>query len=99
MTMPPPPFHPDPVEAARIAEKAGAAGITVHLRVDRRHIQDADVERLRGQMERAPGPMSRAHAILPRGAARVEAPGGVAVCSAAPPRPQPAKRFDLRNVK
>jgi pyridoxine 5-phosphate synthase len=40
--------YPDPVEAARIAEKAGAAGITVHLRVDRRHIQDADVERLRG---------------------------------------------------
>lgn len=39
---------PDPVEAARIAEAAGAAGITVHLRVDRRHIQDHDVERLRG---------------------------------------------------
>jgi len=39
--------YPDPVEAARIAEAAGAAGITVHLRVDRRHIQDADVERLR----------------------------------------------------
>ena len=40
--------YPDPAEAARIAEDAGAAGITVHLRVDRRHIQDADVERLRG---------------------------------------------------
>jgi pyridoxine 5-phosphate synthase len=39
--------YPDPVEAARIAEAAGAAGITVHLRMDRRHIQDADVERLR----------------------------------------------------
>ena len=39
--------YPDPVEAARIAEAAGAAGITVHLRVDRRHIQDADLERLR----------------------------------------------------
>jgi pyridoxine 5-phosphate synthase len=39
--------YPDPVEAARIAEGAGASGITVHLRVDRRHIQDADVERLR----------------------------------------------------
>jgi pyridoxine 5-phosphate synthase len=39
--------YPDPVEAARIAEAAGASGITVHLRVDRRHIQDADVERLR----------------------------------------------------
>jgi pyridoxine 5-phosphate synthase len=39
--------YPDPVEAAKIAEDAGASGITVHLRVDRRHIQDADVERLR----------------------------------------------------
>jgi len=39
--------YPDPVAAARIAEEAGATGITVHLRVDRRHIQDADVERLR----------------------------------------------------
>jgi len=40
-------LYPDPVEAARIAEAAGAAGVTVHLRVDRRHIQDSDVERLR----------------------------------------------------
>jgi pyridoxine 5-phosphate synthase len=39
--------YPDPVEAARLAEEAGAAGITVHLRGDRRHIQDDDVVRLR----------------------------------------------------
>jgi pyridoxine 5-phosphate synthase len=38
---------PDPVEAAWVAEEAGASGITVHLRMDRRHIQDNDVERLR----------------------------------------------------
>jgi pyridoxine 5-phosphate synthase len=38
--------YPDPVEAARIALAAGADGITVHLREDRRHIQDHDVERL-----------------------------------------------------
>jgi pyridoxine 5-phosphate synthase len=43
--------YPDPVEAARIAEEAGAAGITVHLRMDRRHIQDSDVERLRGAVK------------------------------------------------
>jgi pyridoxine 5-phosphate synthase len=42
--------YPDPVEAARIAEQAGAAGITVHLRGDRRHIQEADVERLRSSV-------------------------------------------------
>jgi pyridoxine 5-phosphate synthase len=39
--------YPDPVEAALIAERAGADGITVHLREDRRHIRDDDVERLR----------------------------------------------------
>lgn len=39
--------YPDPVEAARLAEGAGAEGITVHLREDRRHIRDDDVERLR----------------------------------------------------
>lgn len=39
--------YPDPVDAALIAERAGAGGITAHLREDRRHIQDRDVERLR----------------------------------------------------
>lgn len=39
--------EPDPVTAAAIAELAGADGITVHLREDRRHIQDRDVEVLR----------------------------------------------------
>jgi pyridoxine 5-phosphate synthase len=38
---------PDPVAWALLAEKAGAQGITCHLRRDRRHIQDADVKRLR----------------------------------------------------
>jgi pyridoxine 5-phosphate synthase len=38
---------PDPVEAARLALDAGAAGITIHLREDRRHIQDDDLRRLR----------------------------------------------------
>ncbi len=40
-------FEPDPVEAATACEAAGADGITAHLREDRRHIQDADVERLK----------------------------------------------------
>ena len=38
---------PDPVEAALLAERAGADGITVHLREDRRHIQERDVRLLR----------------------------------------------------
>ena len=42
--------EPDPVEAARLCERAGADGITVHLREDRRHIQDADVLALAGSV-------------------------------------------------
>jgi pyridoxine 5-phosphate synthase len=38
--------HPDPVRAAKLAAEAGADGITAHLREDRRHISDADIERL-----------------------------------------------------
>ncbi|GAA5136262.1 pyridoxine 5'-phosphate synthase [Alloalcanivorax gelatiniphagus] len=38
--------YPEPVQAALVAEQAGADGITVHLREDRRHIQDRDVELL-----------------------------------------------------
>ncbi|HEX4078079.1 MAG TPA: pyridoxine 5'-phosphate synthase [Rhizomicrobium sp.] len=38
--------HPDPVRAARVAQQAGADGITAHLREDRRHISDRDIERL-----------------------------------------------------
>ena len=37
---------PDPVRAAKLAAEAGADGITAHLREDRRHISDADIERL-----------------------------------------------------
>ena len=39
-------LHPDPVRAARLAEQAGADGITAHLREDRRHISDNDIARL-----------------------------------------------------
>lgn len=39
--------YPSPLEAARLCMKAGAQGITVHLREDRRHIQDADVYAIR----------------------------------------------------
>ncbi len=42
--------EPDPVAAALAAERAGAAGITAHLRADRRHIQDADIRRLRAEI-------------------------------------------------
>ncbi|CUH78375.1 pyridoxine 5'-phosphate synthase [Tropicibacter naphthalenivorans] len=38
--------YPDPIRAAKIAEEAGADGITAHLREDRRHISDADIDNL-----------------------------------------------------
>ena len=44
-------YEPDPVWAAVEAHLGGADGITVHLREDRRHIQDADVRRLRDQTQ------------------------------------------------
>src|SRR3954453_6358196 len=43
--------HPDPVRAAHIAADAGADGITAHLREDRRHITDEDIERLMAQID------------------------------------------------
>ncbi len=39
--------EPDPIAAASICERAGAGGIVAHLRADRRHIQDRDIQRLR----------------------------------------------------
>ncbi len=42
--------HPDPVALAKAALRAGADGITAHLREDRRHMRDADMERLRAEI-------------------------------------------------
>ena len=42
--------HPDPVRAAHIAADAGADGITAHLREDRRHITDGDIDRLMAEI-------------------------------------------------
>ena len=43
--------HPDPVRAALLAAKAGADGITAHLREDRRHISDDDIDRLSADLQ------------------------------------------------
>ena len=43
--------HPDPVRAAHIAAEAGANGITAHLREDRRHITDGDIDRLMAEID------------------------------------------------
>ena len=44
-------IYPDPIQAALMAEEAGADAITMHLREDRRHIQDRDVEILRPMLQ------------------------------------------------
>jgi pyridoxine 5-phosphate synthase len=44
--------HPDPVRAAKLAIGAGADGITAHLREDRRHIRDADIARLKAEIDK-----------------------------------------------
>lgn len=44
--------HPDPVDAAKLAVNAGANGITAHLREDRRHISDKDIERLCDEVDK-----------------------------------------------
>lgn len=43
--------HPDPVRAAVLAARAGADGITAHLREDRRHITDGDIDRLMAEID------------------------------------------------
>ena len=43
-------LHPDPLRAAEAAAAAGADGITAHLREDRRHITDADIDRLMAEI-------------------------------------------------
>jgi pyridoxine 5-phosphate synthase len=44
-------IHPDPVDAAILAQKSGADGITIHLREDRRHIRDEDLSRLKKEIK------------------------------------------------
>src|SRR5260370_9850464 len=42
--------EPDPLVAARVCERAGAQGIVAHLRTDRRHIRERDIDRLRANI-------------------------------------------------
>jgi pyridoxine 5-phosphate synthase len=64
--------EPDPVQAAAAAERAGADGITVHLREDRRHIQDADVVALAHSVRTVLNLELGAHDEIVRLAARVK---------------------------
>src|SRR5213592_1835346 len=64
--------EPDPVRAADVAERAGADGITVHLREDRRHIQDADVRALKASVRGVLNLELGAHEEIVRIACRVK---------------------------
>ena len=64
--------EPDPVQAAAAAERAGADGITVHLREDRRHIQDADVAALARSVRTLLNLELGAHADIVRLATRLK---------------------------
>lgn len=64
--------EPDPVQAAAAAERAGADGITVHLREDRRHIQDADVLALAGSIRTVLNLELGAHRDIVRLATRIK---------------------------
>lgn len=64
--------EPDPVHAAAAAERAGADGITVHLREDRRHIQDADVSALARSIRTVLNLELGAHAAIVRFATRLK---------------------------
>ncbi len=64
--------EPDPVHAAAAAERAGADGITVHLREDRRHIQDADVTALARSVRTVLNLELGAHAEIVRLATRIK---------------------------
>jgi len=64
--------EPDPVQAAAAAERGGADGITVHLREDRRHIQDADVTALARSVRTVLNLELGAHAEIVRLASRIK---------------------------
>ena len=106
--------HPCPVEASRLAVEAGADGITVHLREDRRHIKDRDVERIRAEIA---APMNFEMAateemvafaerirppyccIVPEKRAELTTEGGLDVLRAAPFLREAVARLRAANVR
>ena len=106
--------HPCPVEASRLAVEAGADGITVHLREDRRHIKDRDVERIRAKIaaplnfEMAATEEMVAFAerirppyccIVPEKRAELTTEGGLDVLRAAPFLREAVARLRAANVR
>ncbi len=72
--------HPDPVRAAELAIEAGANGITAHLREDRRHISDDDIERLTAYLRGRERPLNLEMAVTQEMLAIAEAHRPHAAC-------------------
>lgn len=105
---------PDPVEAARVAEEAGADSIVCHLREDRRHIQDDDVARLRRavrtrlnlEMSLAPDVVAAALKIrpaqvtlVPERRRELTTEGGLDVAAACERVRRAVERFQARGIE
>jgi pyridoxine 5-phosphate synthase len=106
--------EPDPVSGVTICEGAGADGITAHLREDRRHIQDADVERIAAtvttvfNLEMACIPEMVALAerlrphqvtLVPERREEVTTEGGLAVASAGPALARALERLRAAGIR
>jgi len=80
-------IEPSPLKAALLAEKAGAQGITIHLREDRRHIQDDDVRVVQKgintklNLEMAPTQEMVQVSLVPEKRQEITTEGGLDVCS------------------
>lgn len=108
------PPEPNVVQAALLAERAGAAQITVHLREDQRHIQDADVRELRRvlrcplNLEMAATPAMSAYALrlkpaevclVPENRQEVTTEGGLDVASDLPRLRQVTRQLQRAKIK
>lgn len=106
--------EPDPVSGVTICEQAGADGITAHLREDRRHIQDADIERIAAtvstvfNLEIACTPEMVALAerlrphqvtLVPERREEVTTEGGLAVAAAGPALPRALERLRAAGIR
>lgn len=105
---------PDPVEAAQACIAAGAQGITIHLREDRRHIRDRDVERMKAEVAAplnlemaATGEMlgiatrllPHAVCLVPEKRQELTTEGGLDVLRAGPPLAEAVKRLTGAGIR
>ena len=89
--------HPDPLEAALAVLEAGADGITMHLREDRRHVRDHDVERVRAAIAERLRPADCC--IVPEKRAELTTEGGLDVLRAGPFLAEAMRRLNAAGIR